>query len=110
MRVGGTTEYEYDACGRIVSIKENNKLSTYQYDKIGQLIRKNNKHLDKTFIYNYNEVGNITSVRSGFLNMKRIYLFGRIVRISFLISFIFLNYAFIDMYIQSDLVLKICYC
>ena len=34
--------------------------------------------------------------------MKRIYLFGRIVRISFLISFMFLIYAFIDMYIQSD--------
>ena len=44
--------------------------------------------------------------RSGFLNMKRIYLFGRIVRISFLISFIFLNYAFIDMYIQSNFSFK----
>ena len=64
MRVGGATEYEYDTCGRIVSIKENNKLSTYQYDKIGQLIRENNKHLDKTFIYSYNEVGNITSVKT----------------------------------------------
>ncbi|MBQ9121370.1 MAG: hypothetical protein IJY12_03275 [Clostridia bacterium] len=34
--------------------------------------------------------------------MKRIYLFGRIVRILFLISFIFLLYAFVDMYIQSN--------
>ena len=64
MRVGGTTEYEYDTCGRITSVKENNKLSTYQYDMIGQLIRENNKHLDKTFIYSYNEIGNITSVKT----------------------------------------------
>lgn len=34
--------------------------------------------------------------------MKRIYMFGRVVRISFLISFAFLIYAFVDMYIQSN--------
>ena len=34
--------------------------------------------------------------------MKRIYLFGRIVRIFSLISLAFLIYAFVDMYIQSD--------
>lgn len=36
------------------------------------------------------------------LDMKRIYMFGRVVRISFLISFAFLIYAFVDMYIQSN--------
>ena len=34
--------------------------------------------------------------------MKKIYLFGRIIRISFLISFMFLIYAFVDMYIKSN--------
>ena len=34
--------------------------------------------------------------------MKRIYIFGRIIRISFLITFAFLIYAFVDMYVQSD--------
>ena len=51
-------------------------------------------------------IGGNRKKRTGFLNMKRIYLFGRIVRISFLISFIFLVYAFIDMYIQSDFSFK----
>ena len=32
------------------------------HDSFGQLIRENNQALDKTFIYSYNEIGNITSV------------------------------------------------
>ena len=34
--------------------------------------------------------------------MKRIYIFGRVIRIPFLIVFAFLIYAFFDMYIQSN--------
>lgn len=34
--------------------------------------------------------------------MKRIYIFGRAVRIPFLLAFAFLIYAFADMYIQSN--------
>ena len=34
--------------------------------------------------------------------MKRIYIFGRVVRITFLLAFAFLIYAFVDMYIQSN--------
>ena len=34
--------------------------------------------------------------------MKRIYIFGRVIRIAFLIAFAFLIYAFFDMYIQSS--------
>ena len=34
--------------------------------------------------------------------MKRIYIFGRVIRIPFLIAFTFSIYAFIDMYIQSN--------
>ena len=35
----------------------------YVYAPLGQLIRENNKALDKTYIYSYNEIGNITSVK-----------------------------------------------
>ena len=34
--------------------------------------------------------------------MKRIYIFGRVIRIPFLTAFSFLIYAFFDMYIQSN--------
>lgn len=34
--------------------------------------------------------------------MKRIYIFGRVVRITFLLAYAFLIYAFVDMYIQSN--------
>ena len=34
------------------------------FDSYGQLIRENNKSLDKTFIYSYNGIGNITDVKS----------------------------------------------
>ncbi len=38
--------------------------NSYVYDSFGQLIRENNKALDKTFIYGYNEIGNITSAKA----------------------------------------------
>ena len=42
----------------------NGKKSTdYIYDSFGQLIRENNKALDKTFVYEYNEIGGISSVK-----------------------------------------------
>lgn len=37
--------------------------TTYVYDGFGQLVRENNKALDKTYIYSYNEIGNITVVK-----------------------------------------------
>ena len=36
---------------------------TYEYDEFGQLIRENNQALDKTYIYEYNGIGNITCVK-----------------------------------------------
>ncbi len=38
--------------------------NTYEYDSHGQLIRENNQPLDKTFIYCYDNIGNITSVKT----------------------------------------------
>ena len=36
----------------------------FVYDSFGQLIRENNQALDKTFIYSYNNIGNITNVKA----------------------------------------------
>ena len=59
--------YEYDAMGRIVGETDSVDTSfknTYVYDTFGQLIRENNKSLDKTFVYEYDNIGNITSVKT----------------------------------------------
>jgi YD repeat-containing protein len=63
--VGGTTSYEYDPMGRICQEKDGdgNTLKSYTYDEFGQLIRENNEALDKTFVYEYNNIGNVTCVK-----------------------------------------------
>lgn len=59
--VGGTVQYEYDAMGRITSIDSGEEV-TYVYDEHGQLTDETNNILDKTFHYEYNDIGNIESV------------------------------------------------
>ena len=64
----GTNNYVYDSMGRIVSNTYSSKNTTsnyrtYKYDQYGQLIRENNEGLDKTFIYEYNTIGNIVKVK-----------------------------------------------
>ncbi len=64
--VGGTTQYEYDSMGRISKEKDSsgNILRSYHYDTYGQLIRENNKSLDKTFVFEYdNNNKGITKVK-----------------------------------------------
>ena len=59
--------YNYDVMGRITSEADSvdtNINNTYVYDSYGQLIRENNQTLDKTFIYCYDNLGNITSVKT----------------------------------------------
>ena len=57
----GKTEYIYDTRGRItkntyVSDTTASQETTYQYDEFGQLIREDNKALDKTYVYEYNGI------------------------------------------------------
>lgn len=64
----GTNNYSYDSMGRIVSNTYSSKNTTsnyrtYMYDQYGQLIRENNEGLDKTFVYEYDSIGNIISVK-----------------------------------------------
>ena len=56
------THYDYDNMGRIASI-DNGSPITYTYDDYGQLIREDNLLLDKTFVYEYNDIGNIVKVK-----------------------------------------------
>ncbi len=52
--------YSYDKYGRITEIKENGKLKNrYSYDAVGRIAREDNKNLDKTIVFNYDNSGNI---------------------------------------------------
>ena len=55
--------YGYDAMGRIVkesdAVITDSTPATYVYDSFGRLIQENNKALDKTFVFKYNDNGNI---------------------------------------------------
>ena len=58
--------YTYDKNGSSKTIfyikdTENEKTTEYFYDAVNQLIRENNKVLDKTIKYNYDNGGNILS-------------------------------------------------
>ena len=64
----GTNGYTYDSMGRIVTNTYSSKNTSsnyrkYTYDQYGQLVRENNEGLDKTFVYEYNNIGNIMSVK-----------------------------------------------
>jgi len=60
------TSYSYDSYGRITAetdLVDTTRSNNYVYDGFGQLIRENNKALDKTYIYSYNGIGNITEAK-----------------------------------------------
>ena len=64
----GNNGYSYDAMGRIVANTYTAKdgssnYRTYTYDEFGQLVRENNEALDKTLVYEYNNIGNVTKVK-----------------------------------------------
>ena len=55
-------KYSYDARGNICQINENGKLlSKYTYDGLNRLIREDNAKLGKTYLFDYDQTGNITS-------------------------------------------------
>ena len=61
--VRGETTYTYDNMGRITAIN-NGAHITYEYDTYGQIVRENNQSLDKTYVYEYNNNGNIVCVKT----------------------------------------------
>lgn len=55
-------KYSYDKKGNITSISENGELITrYTYDDLSRLIREDNKRLNKTSVFCYDNGGNITA-------------------------------------------------
>ena len=61
---GEMLTYIYDSMGRIFHITSANNNRQYNYDKYGRLIREDNQLLDKTYTYEYNEIGNIVSKKT----------------------------------------------
>ena len=54
--------YKYDRMGNIVKVFDNGILSVdYEYDKLGRLTRENNKRLNETTLFRYDNRGNILS-------------------------------------------------
>ena len=53
-------EYTYDSRGNIKSEKRGNLTTSYEYDAIGQLVRVNDPHENKTWVYEYDRGGNMT--------------------------------------------------
>ena len=57
--------YTYDANGNITQISLNGTVKyRYQYDNIGQLIREDNADMGKTYVYEYDDAGNILSKKT----------------------------------------------
>ena len=54
--------YTYDSVGNITSVTENSVLkASYVYDALGQLTRENNAYANKTYVFTYDNYGNILS-------------------------------------------------
>ena len=64
----GANSLTYDTHGRIVSDTYTSAYASdykqYEYDSFGQLVRENNQALDKTFVYCYDNIGNISKVKT----------------------------------------------
>ena len=64
----GSFGYTYDDLGRIVSELDASTTpviyKSYKYDMAGRLVRENNSALNKTYTYEYDSVGNVTSKKT----------------------------------------------
>lgn len=65
--LGKAWEYAYDDVGNILSVRHNNsdaQVLTYQYDRLGQLLRANDPVEGKTWTYAYDQGGNLLARRT----------------------------------------------
>ncbi|MCI8596730.1 MAG: RHS repeat-associated core domain-containing protein [Clostridia bacterium] len=64
-------KYAYDACGNISEIRENGTLyARYSYDKLNRITREDNKKFGKTWLFSYDNNGNILSKREFAFTLK----------------------------------------
>ena len=59
-----TVSYDYDSCNRLSRVHRGINTDAYHYDQYGQLIREDNAALAKTYIYEYNDIGNLASIKA----------------------------------------------
>ena len=76
-KAGGTygirdsLKYAYDEMGNIAKVYENGELSVrYTYDKLSRLIREDNKFLGETYLFDYDNNGNILTKRTLAFTLK----------------------------------------
>ena len=60
-RCGGIFDYTYDANGNILSYGDSNLVNSYVYDSANQLVRENHNIPNKTWVWSYDDAGNILS-------------------------------------------------
>ncbi len=58
---GTAISYTYDCNGNISTITQGSQVISYVYNELNEVIRENNKVLDKTITYSYDAGGNITN-------------------------------------------------
>ena len=64
-------KYAYDEMGNIAKVYENGELSVrYTYDKLSRLIREDNKAIGETYLFDYDNNGNILTKRTLAFTLK----------------------------------------
>ena len=71
LSISESVKYKYDRMGNICRIDENGTpVVWYKYDALNRLVREDNKTFEKTWLYSYDNKGNILSKRTTSFTLK----------------------------------------
>ncbi len=71
LSISENIKYTYDKMGNICRIDENGEpVAWYKYDALNRLVREDNKTLEKTWLYSYDNKGNILCKRETAFTLK----------------------------------------
>ena len=60
-KITDSIKYKYDSCGNICEIRENGHIvAKYTYDSLNRIVREDNRYSGTTFLFTYDQNGNIT--------------------------------------------------